>query len=103
MKKLYHIVAFLAIINFASAQISSTFTSKNTDFTIATNGIYKVINSTDSQSATDQVGAPQLPVMVRKFALPAGSVVTNLSVSNGSKTQMGGVIYSSILHNHLVL
>ena len=89
MKKLYHILVFLTIANFASGQVSGVYATKNTDFTIATNGIYKVINSADSQATTDQVGAPQLPVIVRKFDLPAGSIVTNLSVSNGSKIQMG--------------
>ena len=104
MKKHFSILIFLLLVNFGYAQVNTTFRTNASDFTISNKEIYKVISSTTSQSFTNIVGAPQLPVTTQSFALPAGAVVSNLSVVNGSKTQMGrGVIYLFILHNHNVL
>ena len=41
MKKLYHIVVFLGITNFASAQVSGVCATKISDFTITTMAFMK--------------------------------------------------------------
>jgi hypothetical protein len=93
MNKYISILVFLFLANFGFGQVSTTFRTTASDFTINNKEIYKAVNSINSQSFTNIVGAPQLPVTTQTFVLPAGSVVTNLSVVNGSKIQMGGVIY----------
>ncbi len=100
MKKLYKIVLFLFAVQFGSAQVNTIFNTKTSDFTISNKDIYKIINCTEIQTTTSQIGAPQLPVTTRTFALPQGSVVTNLSVANGSKIEIG-VIFTYIQLNHL--
>ena len=102
MKKLFQIISFIVTIQFSLAQVSTTFRTTNVDFTIVSSGIYKVVSNSQNQTSTTQVGAPQLPVTSQTFALPQGSVVTSLAIANGSKIEMGGLIYLSILHNHLV-
>jgi hypothetical protein len=90
MKKYFQIILLVLIAQLGFGQVSAVITTKNGDFTIETKGIYKVVNSSESQSTTTQIGAPQLPVLGKTYALPQGSVVTGLSVTNGSKTEMGG-------------
>ena len=90
MKKYFSILVFLFLVNFGYGQVTTTFRTNASDFTITNKEIYKVINNATSQSCTIIVGAPQLPVTTQSFALPAGAVVSNLSVVNGSKIVMGG-------------
>ena len=72
------------------SQVSAVYKTTNTDYFISNNRIYKTITDKKASGTTTQIGAPQLPIITQNFALPQGSVVTNLSVTNGSKTQMGG-------------
>lgn len=90
MNKYISILVFLFLTNIGFGQVSSIFRTTNSDFTIISKDIYKIISNNQSQTTTTQIGAPQLPVLTQSFALPQGSIVTNLSVSNGSKTEMGG-------------
>lgn len=76
---------------FSLAQVITNFSTKNTDFSIGSNGIYNIVNSTETNNTDfNKIGTPQLPIFSRNYVLPAGSVVTNLSVSNGSKIEMSG-------------
>ncbi len=90
MKKLYQIVLYLLVNQFTFAQVSANFSTKNTDYTIVNKDVYKIVNSAESSIESGKPGAPQLPIVSRNYVLPAGSVVTNLSISNGSKIEMGG-------------
>jgi hypothetical protein len=90
MKKLFQIVLYLLVNQFTFAQVNADFSTKNTDFTIVNKDVYKVVNSTENSIESGKLGTPQLPTFSRNYVLPAGSLVTNLSVSNGSKTEMGG-------------
>ncbi len=90
MKKIFQILSFIIVSQFTWAQVNATYNTKNNDFTIDSKDIYKIIKSTESVSDFGKPGAPQLPIVSRNYVLPAGSVVTNLSISNGSKIEIGG-------------
>ncbi len=90
MTKLYQILLFLAVSQLNWGQVNANFSTKNTDFSIVTKDIYNIINSSESTIESGKLGTPQLPIFSRNYVLPAGSVVANLSITNGSKTEMGG-------------
>ncbi len=103
MKKFFQMFLYLAFSQATLAQVNANFSTKSTDFTIGTKDVYKIVNSTESTIESSKLGAPQLPAFSRNYVLPAGSVVTNLSVSNGSKIEMGGVMFICIQPNNLAL
>ena len=91
MKKLFQIFIFLLTSQFTLAQVIANFSTKNTDFSIVSNGIHNIVNSTETNNTDfNKIGTPQLPIFSRNYALPQGSIVTNLSIANGSKIEMGG-------------
>ncbi len=81
------------IINISYSQISETFTSSSIDFKKTSKNQYTIIESSKTSGQTQQIGAPQLPVYTRSYVLPEGSVLTNVSSSNGSKTVLGSNIF----------
>lgn len=89
MKKLYQVLFFLVVSQFTWSQVNFTYSTKNTDFTIESKDIYKILKSTESVNDFSKSGTPQLPIFSRNYVLPAGSVVANLSIANGSKTEIG--------------
>lgn len=89
MKKQFYFITFLLISYVACGQVSDHFSSEVSDFKITSKSPYTIIESTKSSNFASQVGAPQLPVISRNYLLPAGSVVTNVSFTNGIKTLLG--------------
>lgn len=81
MKNLFFAVLSL-LTAIAVAQVSHSFTSQIADYQITTEQSYKVVTHQQTGNFTTQVGAPQLPVVTKNFVLPAGSTVTNISISN---------------------
>ncbi len=90
MKKLFQKIMILFTWQLSLAQVSSIFSTKNSDFTIASKDVYKVIKSSENCFDLGTPGTPQLPNFSRNYFLPAGSLVTNLSYTNSSKIEMGG-------------
>lgn len=93
MKKHIYITFLLLISNFVFSQVTDLFSSQVSDFTITSKNQYTVVENQQTSSFTTQVGAPQLPVFNRNYALPPGSIVSNVTVTNSGKTLIGSNYY----------
>jgi hypothetical protein len=93
MKKHIYITFLLLISNFVFSQVTDLFSSQVSDFTTTSKNQYTVVESQQTSSFTTQVGAPQLPIFNRNYALPPGSIVSNVTVTNSGKTLVGNTIY----------
>lgn len=85
MKNYLHLILFLFTTIVGQSQITDSFTTSYSDFKKTSKNEYTVIESSKTTNRTQQNGEPQLPVYTRSYVLPAGSILTNVSGSNGSK------------------
>lgn len=88
MKKLYYLIILFLLSNFGFSQVTDSFLTKTSDFKIGAKNEYTIVENLFNSNYTSQEGAPQLPVFSRSYVLPAGSIVSGVSYSNGSKTEM---------------
>ncbi len=93
MNKYINLFFLFFISNFVFSQVTDLFSSQVTDFSITSKNQYTVLESQQTSSFTTQVGAPQLPVFNRNYALPSGSIVSNVTVTNSGKTLVGNTIH----------
>jgi hypothetical protein len=93
IKNLIYLIFLFLIANIAYAQVTDTFTASSSDFKKTSKNQYTIIKTSKTSGQTQQIGAPQLPVYTRSYVLPEGSVLTNVSSSNGSKTVLGNNIF----------
>jgi Peptidase family C25/FG-GAP-like repeat/Propeptide_C25 len=92
MKRIYlFILFFISLLGFS--QVNDLFTTQTADFSIASKNQYTVVETNKTSLFTNQIGAPQLPVFSRNYVLPAGSIVSNVSYSNGGKILLGSNYY----------
>lgn len=89
MKK-YTFLSILFVISYiASSQVNDTFLSQISDYTITSKNQYTLVESKENSDYTAVIGAPKLPVFSKSYVLPPGSIVTNVTSSNGSKILLG--------------
>lgn len=93
MNKYINLFFLFFISNFVFSQVTDLFSSQVSNFTTTSKNQYTVVESQQTSSFTTQVGAPQLPVFNRNYALPPGSIVSNVTVTNSGKTLVGNTIY----------
>ena len=91
MKKLiYSIAAFLVCTIAAKAQITGQINFNEADIDISAQGDYSKIRLEGADGLTGQVGAPELPMIVKTFVIPADAKVTGVDVTVGSRTALDG-------------
>ena len=91
MKKLiYSIAAFLVCAIAAKAQITGQVNVNTADVQISAQGDYSKIHLEGANGQTRRVGAPELPVIVKTFVIPADAKVTGVDVTVGSRTALDG-------------
>ena len=91
MKKfIYSIAAFMICVIAAKAQITGQVSVNLTDVQISAHGDYSKIHLEGANGLTRQVGAPELPVIVKTFVIPADAKVTGVDVTVSSRTALDG-------------
>ena len=91
MKKLiYSIAAFLVCAIAAKAQITGQINFNEADIDISAQGDYSKIRLEGANGLTRQVGAPELPVIVKTFVIPADAKVTGVDVTVNSRAALDG-------------
>lgn len=91
MKRYYILVVFLFMVNTALSQISHSFAFQTADFTLRTdNENYTHIEIPSFDGFTAQEGAPELPVVIKKFLLPMGSTITGINISHTGEVLLNG-------------
>ncbi len=91
MKKLiYSIAAFLVCAIAAKAQITGQVNVNTADVQISAQGDYSKIHLEGANGLTRRVGAPELPVIVKTFVIPADAKVTGVDVTVSSRTALDG-------------
>jgi len=92
MKNVFLLLFALLYINTGFAQVTGTFDTQRSNFTFEKNGEYDVISG-DNALFTEQIGAPQLPVIIKKYLLPAGTILTGVNISGTNKNQLSESYY----------
>ena len=93
MKKNIIILFFCFVSCYGFGQVIDTFTISVNSFGIVKKNQYSIVTSANSNNNTDQVGAPQLPVFSKNYALPVGSTLNSIQVNNSNQSSMGNNLY----------
>ena len=94
MRKFVILFVLLFVANIVGAQVSHSFTFNTVDFTISVDKEdYAHIQSQNLDGFLSQEGAPELPVMIKKFVLPMGSTVTGINFTNTGEVLLDGNTY----------
>ena len=89
-KFIYSIAAFMVCAIAAKAQITGQVNVNLTDVQISAQGDYSKIRLEGADELMRQVGAPELPVIVKTFVIPADAKVTGVDVAVNSRTALDG-------------
>ena len=88
MKKIFYLLILFWAGFQTYAQVNGSISTQLTDWQLNQNGQYTDIqqitppNSTITQIASlDSIGAPNLPVFVQNYVLPAGSTLTGVQIA----------------------
>ena len=86
------IAAFMVCAIAAKAQIKITgqVNVNLTDVQISAQGDYSKIRLEGANGLTKRVGAPELPVIIKTFVIPADAKVTGVNVTVSSRTALDG-------------
>ena len=84
------IAAFMVCAIAAKAQITGQVNVNLTDVQISAQGDYSKIRLEGADELMRQVGAPELPVIVKTFVIPADAKVTGVDVAVNSRTALDG-------------
>lgn len=91
MKRLINCVLLLSIIFIgARAQIIGLVTINKADIRLSEKDGYDIIRLAGSDDVTRQVGAPELPVVVKTYVIPLDAKPTGVDVTVGSSTALDG-------------
>ena len=71
-EKTLHVLLLLIAIE-VYTQVLYSYATQSSGFQIVTGASYKVVKNEQSNGFTTQVGAPQLPVFIKKLVILAGS------------------------------
>ena len=86
---LYMILSILPIA-FVDARTSGQIKIDRNDVQLSKQGGYDVISLDGNRFATMHIGAPELPVIVKKFVIPADAEVTGLDVTVSGRAALDG-------------
>ena len=89
-KIIYSIAAFLVCAIAAKAQITGHINFNEADIEISAQGDYSKVRLEGANGLTRQVGAPELPVIIKTFVIPADAKVTGVDVTVSSRTALDG-------------
>ena len=92
MKKIF-ITAFTFIVSTCLAQFTDVLQIPSSHFKASIKNEYTTLENQLSSTYTDKIGAPQLPTYQKSYALPAGSIVSNISYVTSGKTLLGNNYY----------
>ena len=84
------IAAFLVCAIAAKGQITGQINFNEADIDISAQGDYSKIRLEGANGLTRQVGAPELPVIVKTFVIPADAKVTGVDVTVSSRVALDG-------------
>ena len=84
------IAAFMVCAIAAKAQITGQVNVNLTDVQISAQGDYSKIRLEGANGLTKRVGAPELPVIIKTFVIPADAKVTGVNVTVSSRTALDG-------------
>lgn len=93
MKNIICFIIILLSSTIVQSQVTDLFITNTADFNVSSKNEYTVIENKLYSNYTPQTGAPQLPIYSRSYVLPAGSKVSTLSFSNGSKATLSTNYY----------
>ena len=89
-KLIYSIAAFMICVIAAKAQITGQVSVNLTDVQISAHGDYSKIRLERANGQIRQVGAPELPVIVKTFVIPSDAKVTGVDVTVSNRTALDG-------------
>lgn len=91
MKRLINCLLLLSIIFIgARAQITGLVTINKADIRLSERDGYDIIRLAGSDDVTRQVGAPELPVVVKTYVIPLDGKPTGVDATVGSSTALDG-------------
>ena len=82
-KSIFILLAVVFSSYTARCQLNSTIITNQSDLIFETIDAYDLA-SLPNREYTDEIGAPQLPLVVKEFLLPVNAEVTNIIVNNTS-------------------
>jgi hypothetical protein len=93
MKKTFTLVVILSgLTALLNAQVSDNYMLIPNDLTFNKNGEYDIL-LTESQSFTDEIGNPQLPIKIVSYVIPYNSTATGIQINALTEQRLSGNYY----------
>ncbi len=89
MKKIFFLTILLFAALFSFADYTGTVTTSQSDLSFSTNNGYNVV-SLKNGFYTEEIGAPQLPVKILSFLIPADKKVGSITINSTTIQQLSG-------------